>query len=245
VQEGIFIKILNYVSIKMGQIADITTKSFNGIMSNVLSKQVVDHGTAYSSGTNVNQTIIGGTKCKNTSTISVSNQIQVNTNIYTNQQVYQDVVNDIVNQVSEDVQQKAQGILTKDQTEDLKTTIRDLVSTGLTAEQLILTQESVSVNMTNNQYCISGMKGTNIFVGTTENIYNSLYKSYSVSNAVQDVSNQIQNFVDLKTSQTKEGMMSSIFKILAVVFVIVCIVGTIAFLGFIYTVGSVAKMFSI
>jgi hypothetical protein len=224
-----------------GQSSSQEAKDYTDIITKSLSSQVTSLSQNFSSSVYVNQTINNSKGCINYVNDNKNTTIVCNTYVFNDQEVYQTAINDITSKIAAEVDQKTSGLFSSDQLSEIKVDIQSAISTIMTAEQLSQSSETANELMVQQQSCLNSKSSANIIIGNSETIFTALSESYSKNKSVQDASNTISNIIDMKTSQTKVGLLSSLFRTLAVVFLILCVIVVVFTIVFVYTIGNVAK----
>lgn len=218
--------------------ATISTESISEIISNSLSSQVTNISVSGSADTQINQTIDGSsTNCNNVAITDNSVQLYATTSVYKDGQIYQDALANITNDIVQQLTQTNSEIVSKGSTASLDTTIKGIVETNLTMEQMDIMNSNVNSNIVINQSCGGGSTGgTNYAYGTSSAISNNLFDSYMQSASVQqvsaDISNTVNNSLDQENTSALAGIMSALLGIVLIVFIIIVIILAIAGVGY-------------
>jgi hypothetical protein len=218
---------------------NLSAKEINAIISSVLSKQIVNQGTSYSSAVSNRQITVNSTGCTNSMDLTSNKTIIVNTQIFSDQTTYQKSVNDISNQISQAVEEAMEGgVLPSEQKADLQALVASIVVTSLNSSQMNLSQTSTTEITKNTQVCAGSSESSNIIVGDSTVLENAFYKSYTSSSSVQDTSTTIKNILDQKASATKTGMINGIISsivwglvAIAAILIIVVVVGIVVYMA--------------
>ena len=99
------------------------------------------------------------------------NYYAVNSSVFSNELTYQTAVLKIVQQLSDAQQNKANGgVFSGAQTDQFYAMILDLITTKLTATDLVTIGENSSSININVQHCNGSMGGVNYIIGTEKNV---------------------------------------------------------------------------
>lgn len=197
------------------------------VISGVVSNSLADNAVSYSK-VDVNiQTNQNASRCTNRLVSNEQNLYVVNSSAFSSNKVYQSIVAQIIQELTDQQSTKASGGLFTEQGESFVATIRDMIQSNLTANQLTEIAESYSDVNVNVQHCIGTTGGKNVIVTTKKNITKMYNDIYSTNDVVQSVAADISNYISGKQDEKKTGILAILIRAIAFVIigvVVLCIV---------------------
>ncbi len=224
----------------MGQETNLKASIITGIISSVLATQITETSESVSTQDENIQISYKSSDCTNIIVEKNSTFSRASSSIFNDQETTQTAHNKITNQLTAEQVQNLKGmnLFDKDQKEELKATIANIVENNLTSKQLIDSEITGGSLNSTVQACVFSDGGKNYYVGTKRQIYDFYYKSYQTNKTIQDVSTLISNAMDLAQSQTRAGVLSSLISAIAMVLIVIVIVVVIAIVVYLITISK-------
>ncbi|CAN0384114.1 unnamed protein product, partial [Ascophyllum nodosum] len=189
-----------------------------------LANQVTSSSTAYANSSIVRQVSINSNGCTNV-TIQDENSLYVaDTTVFQDQDVLQENIADITSQIMTKLDQTDTSLLgSGDQTQNINTLIKNVITSTLDAEQLDVNNTSLSNFTSVTQACLYSTDTVQVYVGTRNQITKTYYDTYQTSSAVQQTSTTIADLLDAASKQTKEGGLASLLKSIAIIIILIIV----------------------
>lgn len=210
----------------------ISASEVTSIISGVMASIQTSSSTVISDNSTTIQVNYNSKGCNNFKFTSNKTYYTCTSTIFTDQQAVQSIYAQVINDLQTSITDKESGFSFGSLDASTVATIQNTMATVLTQSVIVDYTNTFMTDSTSLQICSGTRGGSNVLIGTSEQLYNTYYDQYSKMQSVQQVAADISNTLSASTSVKKVGLISMIMRaivLICIVIIVVVVIGLVFF----------------